>query len=51
MRATGWDLDEDEAWFPGLFLSRFDAPLCLPLRDEIRRLAARIPHHRFFAHH
>jgi acetoin utilization protein AcuC len=51
MRATGWDLDEDEAWFPGLFLSRFDAPLCLPLRDEIRRLAARIPRHRFFAHH
>jgi acetoin utilization protein AcuC len=51
MRATGWDLDEDEAWFPGLFLSRFDAPLCLPLRDDMRRLAARIRHHRFFAHH
>lgn len=51
MRATGWDLDEDEAWFPGLFLHRIDAPLCLPLRDEIRRLAARLPHHRFFARH
>lgn len=51
MRATGWDLDQDEPWFAGLFLSRFDAPLCLPIRAEMRRLAARLPQHRFFAHH
>jgi acetoin utilization protein AcuC len=26
MRATGWDLDEDEPWFAHLFASRLDAP-------------------------
>lgn len=51
MRACGWDLDEDQPWFPGLLLSRLDPPQARPLREEIRRLAARLPHHRFFAHH
>ena len=48
MRASGWDLDEHEPWFPGLFLSRFDAPIALPVREEIKRLAAAVKRHRFF---
>ncbi|MCK7497951.1 MAG: hypothetical protein MZW92_49920 [Comamonadaceae bacterium] len=49
MRATGWDLDEDEPWYPGLFLSRFDAPTALPVRSEMRQIAGRIRRHRYFA--
>ena len=49
MRATGWELDEDEPWFASLFLSRFDAPFGLPVRGEIRRIAGAIRRHRFFS--
>jgi acetoin utilization protein AcuC len=48
LRASGWDLDEDEPWFADLFLSRLDAPIALPVREEIRRLAALVKRHRFF---
>lgn len=49
MRATGWELDEGEPWFANLFLSRFDAPIALPVRSEIGHIARSIRRHRFFS--
>jgi acetoin utilization protein AcuC len=48
LRATGWDLDEDEPHFSALFQSRLDAPADAPVRPEIRALAERIASHRLF---
>jgi acetoin utilization protein AcuC len=48
LRATGWDLDEDEPYFSALFQSRLDAPFDAPVRPEIRALAGRIASHRLF---
>ncbi len=45
MRQTGWNLDEDEAYFPRLFQRRTDAPLDLPIRAEIRALAGALRRH------
>ena len=48
LRATGWDLDEDEPYFSALFQSRLDAPSDAPVRPGIRALAGRIASHRLF---
>jgi acetoin utilization protein AcuC len=49
MRSAGWDGDEDEPQVEQLLRSRLDSPRRLPLREEVRRIAARVASHRFFA--
>ena len=50
LHESGWDLDEDEDYFPRLFESRLDARSDLPVRAVVRALVAAIPTHRFFSH-
>ncbi len=50
MRALGWDLDEDAAWFADLFVSRLEAEApALPVRPEILELRARLQGHPLLA--
>jgi acetoin utilization protein AcuC len=49
LREAGWDQDEDEDYFPQLFISRFDAALDLPVRDDVRRLADQLDTHPFLS--
>lgn len=48
LKAVGWDRDEDEPYFPGLFQSRLDPVQQLPVRPEIEACCARVREHPFF---
>ncbi len=48
LRSAGWDLDEDEPYFPGLFVSRFDHPEPKKINQQIQRLIENIRCHPYF---
>ena len=47
LREVGWDLDEDEAYFESLFVSRLDEIQVLPVRPDIERLIEQLQRHPF----
>lgn len=50
MHALGWDLDEDQPWFAGLFAARLEADEApAPVRHEILELRARLASHPLLA--
>ena len=48
LRSVGWDMDEDEAHFAQLFLSRLDQLEAHSVRPEIYNLIDQIPLHPYF---
>lgn len=47
LREAGWDMDEDEPYFEGLFLSRLDEVRRRPVRPEVEKLAEAVGRHPF----
>ena len=48
LRSAGWHMDEDEPYFSGLFVSRFDYPAPKKINQQIQRLAKDIRRHPYF---
>lgn len=48
LRRAGWDLDEDEPYFSGLFVSRFDHPEPKKISQQIQWLVKNIRYHPYF---
>ncbi|HSN40967.1 MAG TPA: acetoin utilization protein AcuC [Burkholderiales bacterium] len=48
LRRAGWDLDEDEPYFSGLFVSRFDHPEPEKISQQIQWLVKNIRYHPYF---
>lgn len=47
LREAGWDMDEDEPYFEGLFASRLDEVRRRPVRPEVEKLAEAVGRHPF----
>ncbi len=45
LRDVGWDVDEDEDWYPRFFITRTDAPGADLVRPEVLERATRITQH------
>lgn len=51
LRNVAWDMDEDQAYFSKLFVSRLDTKTAVPIRREMIDLVKTFPNHPFFEHH
>jgi acetoin utilization protein AcuC len=48
LEAVDWDLDEDEDWYPNLFVSRLDEPQHGPVHPEVSEALDHLAHHHPF---